>query len=52
MKLTGLGDFIEKITIATGIKRIATNTASLLKQKNCGCEKRKQALNKAFPFKK
>tara|TARA_R110000744_G_scaffold133606_4_gene242099 strand:+ start:1298 stop:1456 length:159 start_codon:yes stop_codon:yes gene_type:complete len=52
MKLKGLGDTIEKITEATGIK---TFTQMLQKSgviKSCGCNKRKEALNKAFPYKK
>lgn len=58
MKLTstsrGLGDTIHKVTTATGIKKIADTIA----QKKNGtaectpCEKRRQALNKAFPYKK
>jgi len=54
MKSKGLGDSIEKFTIATGIK---TFTQYLDKQgvfgkKGCNCNKRKDTLNKAFPYKK
>jgi hypothetical protein len=45
----GLGDTIEKITTATGIKKIV-NTVSKITGKDCGCNKRKEALNKAFPY--
>lgn len=47
----GLGDTIEKITTATGIKKIV-NTVSKITGKDCGCNKRKEALNKAFPYNK
>ena len=40
----GLGDVIEKITTSTGIKK-AVNTVSKAVGKDCGCNKRKEALN-------
>ena len=54
-KSTGLGDSIEKFTSATGIKSFAQVLARngvLGKKKDCGCNKRKDRLNKAFPYKK
>ena len=50
-KAKGLGDTIEKITEATGIKKVveAVSEATGL---NCGCEGRKELLNKLFPYKK
>jgi hypothetical protein len=48
-KSKGFGDTIEKITTATGIKKIV-NTVSKITGKDCGCNKRKEALNKAFPY--
>jgi len=50
MKSKGLGDSIEKVTKATGIK---TMTEIISKGLNvpCGCEGRKDALNKLFPYK-
>ena len=45
----GLGDTIEKITTATGIKKIV-DTVSTALNKDCGCQKRKEALNNAFPY--
>mgnify|MGYP000240520550 FL=1 len=45
----GLGDTIEKITRATGIKKVVDKITG---EKDCGCKKRKEALNKAFPYKK
>ena len=53
-KSRGLGDSIEKITTATGIKTFADVLARngvFGKKKDCGCDKRKEALNKAFPYK-
>ena len=54
-KSKGLGDSIEKITKATGVKSFAQVLARngiLGKKKDCGCNKRKDQLNKAFPYKK
>jgi len=51
MKSRGLGDTIEKITTATGIKQIVEAGAKVLK-KDCGCAKRREALNKSFPYEK
>jgi|TARA_S200002703_G_C3734062_1_gene225654 hypothetical protein len=44
----GLGDSIEKITRATGIK----NLVEKITNGDCGCDKRKEKLNKKFPYKK
>jgi hypothetical protein len=49
MKSKGLGDTIEKITKTTGIKKVVEKITG---KKDCGCKKRKEALNKAFPYKK
>ena len=51
MKSKGLGDTIEKITIATGIKRVVDKISDVTK-KDCGCSKRKETLNQVFPYKK
>ena len=45
MKSKGLGDSIEKFTKATGIKKVVEKVAP-----NCGCRKRKDKLNKMFPY--
>ena len=50
-KPRGLGDTIEKITEATGIKSAVKMFADL-SGIDCGCEERKEALNKLFPYKK
>jgi len=47
-KKKGLGDTIEAITKATGIKTIVKFIAG----EDCGCEKRKAKLNELFPYKK
>ena len=50
MKSKGLGDTIEKITKATGIKRVV-DTVSKATGRDCGCKQRKMKLNKAMPYK-
>ncbi len=47
-KSKGLGDTIEKIAKVTGIKKIVTKTVG----NDCGCDDRKEFLNKKFPYKK
>ena len=48
MKSRGLGDSIEKITEATGIKKVVNKITG---DKDCGCNKRKETLNKIVPYK-
>ena len=43
----GLGDTVEKIKKATGIKKAVKFIAG----EDCGCDKRKEFLNKLFPYK-
>jgi hypothetical protein len=47
MKSKGLGDTVEKITTATGIKGLVQKTT----KGDCGCSKRRDKLNKMFPYK-
>ena len=47
----GLGDTVEKFTRATGIKK-AVDAVSKAVGKDCGCNKRRDKLNKMFPYKK
>ena len=49
MEEKGLGDTIEKITTVTGIKKVVDKIADTT-GKDCGCLKRKEMLNKAFPY--
>lgn len=51
MKSQGLGDTIEKITTATGIKKVV-DTVAKATGSTCGCSKRKDKLNEVFPYKK
>ncbi len=51
MKSKGLGDTIEKFTKVTGIKSLTGFLHSNGLIKDCGCNKRKEALNKAVPYK-
>tara|TARA_E500000305_G_scaffold100567_1_gene93576 strand:+ start:433 stop:603 length:171 start_codon:yes stop_codon:yes gene_type:complete len=54
-KSKGLGDSIEKFTTITGIKsfsQVLARNGVFGKKKGCGCNKRKEALNKKFPYKK
>ncbi len=46
---TGLGDVVEAVTTVTGIKAVTEKAAKAF-GKDCGCGKRKDALNKQFPF--
>lgn len=50
MKSQGLGDTIEKITTATGIKKVVDKVVEVT-GKDCGCSKRKDTLNRVFPYK-
>ena len=51
MKSGGLGDSIEKVTKATGIKTLAEIAAAAMGYQDCGCDKRKAWLNKQFTYK-
>tara|TARA_R100000995_G_C3474630_1_gene120197 strand:+ start:1020 stop:1181 length:162 start_codon:yes stop_codon:yes gene_type:complete len=50
MKSRGLGDSIEKLTKATGIKRVVDRVSKGLNIP-CGCEGRRDAMNILFPYK-
>ena len=45
-KSKGLGDSIEKVLKKTGIDKLAKKVLG----DDCGCEERKKALNKMFPY--
>jgi hypothetical protein len=51
MKDKGLGDTIERITQATGIKKIVDKVSELT-GKDCNCSQRRDKLNKMFPYNK
>lgn len=46
----GLGDTVDAVTSATGIKAIVEAGAKALK-KDCGCSARRKTLNDLFPYK-
>ena len=50
-KSIGFGDTVEKFTRQTGIKRLVDNVSKGLNIP-CGCEGRRDALNKILPYKK
>lgn len=50
IKGKGLGDLVESITTALGVKKVV-ETVSHATGKECGCKKRKDALNAAVPWK-
>lgn len=45
-KSKGLGDTVEKFTQRTGLKRLVERMAE-----DCGCDERRDKLNKMFPYK-
>ena len=47
----GLGDTIEKITTATGIKKVVHAVTKAAGKEDCGCNKRREKLNQIFPYK-
>ncbi len=51
MKSKGLGDSVEKFTKATGIKAVVEKVAKATGT-DCGCGKRKDTLNRVFPYNK
>ncbi len=50
-KSKGLGDSIERITKATGIKKVVDKISEVTGI-DCKCSERKEALNKMFPYAK
>jgi hypothetical protein len=50
-KHKGLGDTVEMLTTATGIK-FAVDMASKLTGKDCGCGEKKDFLNKEYSYAK
>jgi hypothetical protein len=51
-KSEGLGDTIAKITSATGLDKVAEALAKAAGKEDCGCNRRREALNKFIPYKK
>lgn len=51
-KSTGVGDTIEKITKKTGIKKVIKVVTEAVGIDNCGCDDRRDSLNRLFPYSK
>jgi hypothetical protein len=51
MKSRGIGDTIEKIMKATGVKNLVETLSGKLGIDDCGCEARREALNRMLPYK-
>lgn len=51
-KSKGLGDTISKVTAAAKLDKIAESIAKKLGMADCGCEERREKLNKIFPYKR
>jgi hypothetical protein len=50
-KSEGLGDTIAKFTNFFGIDKLADKVAKLFGKKDCGCNRRRQTLNKVVSYK-
>jgi hypothetical protein len=50
-KSRGFGDDVEKVAKKLGLDRVADSVTKAVGKKDCGCGKRRDALNKAFPYK-
>jgi|TARA_R100001594_G_scaffold140144_1_gene185107 hypothetical protein len=48
----GLGDTVEKVFHTLGVKKVVKKVNAAVGKKDCGCNKRKEKLNKWFPYKK
>lgn len=49
-KSKGLGDSLEKVFKATGVSALVEKTAEVLGIEDCGCGRRKDALNALIPY--
>jgi len=50
-KSKGLGDTIAKFTKITRLDKLAKKIADLFGEEDCGCERRRDKLNKIIPYK-
>ena len=50
--MKGLGDLVARITKFLYIDKIVEKIAHILVYEDCGCTRRKNTLNRLFPFKK
>jgi len=51
-KSRGLGDTIEKFTKKTGIKKVVKVVTKKVGIEDCGCDNRRDSLNRLFPYSK
>ena len=51
-KSRGFGDSVEKFTTRTGIKKVVEKVSKAAGVEDCGCDERRDSLNRVFPFKK
>jgi hypothetical protein len=51
-KKKGLGDTVESITHFFGLHIVAEKIAKLFGKEDCGCTRRRDKLNRLFPYKK
>tara|TARA_R110002020_G_scaffold60755_4_gene164282 strand:+ start:3531 stop:3686 length:156 start_codon:yes stop_codon:yes gene_type:complete len=51
MKSRGFGDTVAKFTKATGIKSVVDRVAKATNS-DCGCDDRRDTLNRVFPYKR
>ncbi len=51
-KSQGLGDTVEKVAYIATLGRLSTSRPRKEGKKDCGCKKRKDALNKAASYEK
>lgn len=49
-KSKGLGDTVAKITSATKLDKLAEKIAEVAGKEDCGCNKRREKLNRMFPY--
>ncbi len=51
-KSRGFGDTIAKVTKATGLDKVAKTMAKAAGKSDCGCNDRRDTLNRVFPYNK
>tara|TARA_R110002020_G_scaffold264972_1_gene479749 strand:- start:5920 stop:6087 length:168 start_codon:yes stop_codon:yes gene_type:complete len=51
-KSRGFGDSVEKFTTKTGIKKVVNKVTKAAGVEDCGCDKRRDTLNRIIPYKK
>lgn len=51
-KSKGLGDTVEKIMKATGVKAVVKAATKAVGVEDCGCDERRDTLNRIFPYDK